>query len=176
MRAWNDLEGIDLPEWARFVATDLGGFRYCYPERPVAGDRIWHRGGDPLKHIDTVNLGGIDWRHTLIDLEEYRASTTAPPAGTKHDAGKVQPTLVLDGFARALHAVSEVATHGAEKYGPGNWQLVEDGIKRYSDARDRHRLARAMGEERDPESGLLHAAHEAWNALAVLELMLRDCS
>lgn len=68
MRAWNDLEGVELPEWARFVATDLGGFRYCYPERPVAGYRIWHRGGYPLKQIDTVNLGGIDWRETLVDL------------------------------------------------------------------------------------------------------------
>lgn len=36
-----------------------------------------------------------------------------------------------------------------------------------------HRLRGAI-EERDPDSGLLHAAREAWNALAVLELMLRE--
>jgi hypothetical protein len=29
-----------------------------------------------------------------------------------------------------------------------------------------------MGEERDSESSILHAAHAAWNALARLELIL----
>jgi hypothetical protein len=31
-----------------------------------------------------------------------------------------------------------------------------------------------MGEERDPELLVLHAAQDAWNALARLELMLRQ--
>jgi hypothetical protein len=36
----------------------------------------------------------------------------------------------------------------------------------------RHLLAQAAGEINDPESGLPHAAHAAWNALAVLELSI----
>jgi hypothetical protein len=49
---------------------------------------------------------------------------------------------------------------------------VERGIDRYTDAMLRHALAEGI-EEFDTESGLKHAAHTAWNALARLELMLR---
>jgi hypothetical protein len=38
----------------------------------------------------------------------------------------------------------------------------------------RHLLAEAAGQHCDAESGLVHAAHAAWCALARLELMLRD--
>ena len=38
----------------------------------------------------------------------------------------------------------------------------------------RHILAEASGDEIDPDFGLLHAAHTAWNALARLELKLRE--
>lgn len=93
--------------------------------------------------------------------------------GKKLDNGKVRPSLVLGDMANAILAVSEVATFGAAKYSDGNWLLVEEGIKRYTDAKDRHRLEGAISDV-DSESGLLHAAHEAWNALAVLELKLRS--
>lgn len=93
--------------------------------------------------------------------------------GAKLDAGKVQAGLLLD-FSHALHAVALVATFGAAKYSPGGWMKVPDGPRRYTDALLRHQLAMGMGESHDPESGLLHAAHIAWNALAVLELELRQ--
>ena len=92
--------------------------------------------------------------------------------GTKDDKQKPMPRLVLGTMARALLEVSKVATFGAEKYSPDNWLKVENGLDRYTDAKDRHRLEGAISEY-DSESGLLHAAHEAWNALAVLELKLR---
>ena len=38
----------------------------------------------------------------------------------------------------------------------------------------RHLLAEMRGEDVDPDTGLLHAAHTAWNALARLDLMLRE--
>lgn len=93
--------------------------------------------------------------------------------GAKLDAGKVRPSLILGDMARALLAVAEVGTDGAIKYSDGGWQHVSNGIKRYIDAKDRHRLHGAM-ERRDPTTGHLHLAHEAWNALAALELMLRE--
>jgi hypothetical protein len=93
--------------------------------------------------------------------------------GVKYDGDKVRPSLVLSDMSRALIAVSQVATFGARKYTPGGWLAVEDGLARYVDAKDRHRLSSAI-ESYDKESGLLHAAHEAWNALAVLEIMLRE--
>ncbi len=93
-------------------------------------------------------------------------------SGIKKDNGKVRPSLVLSDMPRALLAVAEVATFGAEKYSDGNWLHVDGALSRYTDAKDRHRLQGGI-EARDSESGLLHAAHEAWNALAVLELMIR---
>lgn len=95
-----------------------------------------------------------------------------PRAGKKHDQGKAQPDLILSDMSRAILAVAEVATFGAGKYTAGGWLHVDDAINRYRNAKQRHMLLGAT-ESCDEESGLLHAAHEAWNALAVLELMLR---
>ncbi len=91
----------------------------------------------------------------------------------KYDSGKIRPSLVLLSMSRALQSVSEVATFGADKYADDGWCQVPDGVKRYTDAMLRHLLAEASGEVNDPESGLPHAAHIAWNALARLDLELR---
>jgi hypothetical protein len=96
-------------------------------------------------------------------------------AGAKLDAGKVLADQILAGFPRALSAIAEVGTFGAKKYSMNGWQSVEDGINRYMNAACRHRLARHKGELYDPESGMLHSWHEAWNVLAALELMEREC-
>jgi hypothetical protein len=107
-----------------------------------------------------------------IERDPYGRDPHAP--GAKLDAGKVRPALTLHGFARAQLAVAEVATHGAEKYTDDGWAHVPDGVARYTDALLRHELALGSGEVVDPDSGLPHAAHVAWNALARLELMLRE--
>lgn len=95
--------------------------------------------------------------------------------GAKLDAGK---SGVFQGaigyFPRAIDAVAAVSTFGASKYAWRGWETVPDGINRYSDAMGRHLLKEGMGERRDPDSGFLHASHTAWNALARLELMLRE--
>jgi len=100
-------------------------------------------------------------------------NTHAP--GLKFDAGK-PPVVrgVLQYFPRALEAVAEISAAGAEKYTWNGWQSVPDGVVRYGDAMGRHILGEATDGPIDPESGLLHAAQVAWNALARLELMLRD--
>ena len=98
----------------------------------------------------------------------------ATEAGVKHDHGKPRASLVVHGFARALLEVSAVATFGAEKYTANGWMSVPNGLDRYTDAMYRHLLAEAAGQQCDAESGLVHAAHAAWCALARLELMLRD--
>lgn len=93
--------------------------------------------------------------------------------GAKQDGGKVRFELVLRGFALALLAVAKVATFGARKYTPDGWASVEDAEQRYTDALYRHLNAHHRSELLDPDSGLPHLAHAAWNALAVLELRLR---
>ena len=107
-------------------------------------------------------------------------STEADPTGRKPsdpgaklDQGKVRVGLVLGGFANALMEVSKVGTYGAAKYSDNGWKEVPNGIARYTDAFFRHNLKNMMGERLDPEWKLLHLAHAAWNALAVLELELQ---
>ena len=108
-----------------------------------------------------------------LSIERDPAGLQPHAHGAKLDGEKVMAELTLDGFSRALLAVAEVSTYGAKKYSIGGWQHVEDGQTRYRRAGDRHRLARGH-ETVDPDSRLLHLAHEAWNRLAELELMLRQ--
>lgn len=98
----------------------------------------------------------------------------ASTPGAKLDAGKPKCGQVLGMFAHALWEVSRVGTFGAKKYSMGGWQEVEDGVNRYDNAGVRHFLEFHMGKVVDKESELLHLAHEAWNALAKLELFIRN--
>ena len=92
--------------------------------------------------------------------------------GAKLDAGKVQASLILD-MSRALNAVAQVATYGANKYSRGGWQHVPDGQRRYMDALMRH-LFKAQQEACDADTGYDHLYHASWNLLALLELKLRE--
>ena len=91
--------------------------------------------------------------------------------GAKLDHGKPRMGLVLLSFSEALVEVAKVGTYGANKYTDSGWIEVPFGVERYTDAMLRHVFAEQQ-ELNDPESGLRHAAHAAWNALARLQLML----
>lgn len=98
--------------------------------------------------------------------------------GAKLDHKKADTSL-LGMFGKALVAVSEVGTAGAKKYTRGGWQSVDDGVNRYTAAMLRHYFAEHY-EEYDADISewadrdIMHAAQTAWNALARLELMLRE--
>jgi len=94
--------------------------------------------------------------------------------GAKLDDGKIDADLVLGAFANALIEVCKIGTFGAKKYTRDGWLSVENGESRYRSAGLRHWLKEATGEEIDPDSQLLHKAHKAWNALAELELYIRN--
>jgi len=91
--------------------------------------------------------------------------------GAKLDAGKVKAALLKD-FGLALTEVAKIATYGCRKYSKNGWEKVADGEFRYDNAMMRHWLAE-HNEMIDDDSGFLHAAHIAWNALARLELLMR---
>ncbi len=95
--------------------------------------------------------------------------------GAKLDAGKA-PVFrgAVDYFPRALEYVAAISAFGAAKYAWKGWETVPEGYERYSDALVRHLTAESKGGPTDSDSGLPHAAHAAWNALARLELYLRD--
>lgn len=125
---------------------------------------------------DTTQLGEeAQERMTTFGLIEADPNGKKPgEAGAKLDAGKNRMGLVLFGFARALQEVGRVGTYGANKYSDNGWIAVQDGRRRYTDAMLRHLMKGAAGEDFDPETSLYHAAHAAWNALARLDLMLRE--
>lgn len=119
-------------------------------------------------------LGRVEIQQFQPKTKELDPNGLSPHApGAKLDAGKVRPSLVLGGFARALLAVSRIGTGGAAKYTDNGWMEVPNGLERYDDAKLRHWLYEKTGVECDPDTNELHAAHEAWNALARLDLILR---
>lgn len=95
--------------------------------------------------------------------------------GTKGDSGK-SPVFrgLLDYFPRAVDEVARVSERGAAKYSWKGWESVPDGISRYTDALARHLTAMGIEGPFDQDTGCLHRAQIAWNALASLELYLRE--
>lgn len=107
-----------------------------------------------------------------------RPGDSLEKGGLKYDLGKAEVQQgVFDYFPRALMEVANVSSYGARKYDWNGWQYVSDGYNRYANAGGRHKLLQGIDGFYDigvGGSGLLHDAQEAWNALAKLEIGLRD--
>jgi len=119
-----------------------------------------------------------DDEHDALTFHPLEADPTgrgAKEPGSKLDAGKA-PILrgAIQYFPRALEQVAKVSEFGANKYAWRGWETVPDGVNRYGDAMGRHMVKEAIEGPIDADSGCLHAAQVAWNALARLELMLRE--
>jgi hypothetical protein len=81
----------------------------------------------------------------------------------------------LNYFPKALLAVAHVSELGAKKYRWKGWETVPDGVNRYGAALTRHLLCDPLSKDDGPGGiGVLHAAQVAWNALARLELIIRE--
>ena len=127
------------------------------------------------RHLSEIGVKNVCVIDDVTNAQEADPSGISPHTpGAKLDAGKNRLGLVLQGFANALEEVGRVGTFGANKYTDNGWMSVPNGHARYTDAAYRHLLKEAQGELLDPDSGLQHAAHAAWNALARLELKLRE--
>ena len=93
--------------------------------------------------------------------------------GQKFDQGKPEWDLLPLG---PVEEIVKVLMHGREKYGRDNWQLVDNPIRRYYAAAQRHLAAfrRARFDTKDPydaidsESKLHHLAHAACCILFLL--------
>ncbi len=124
------------------------------------------------------SLGREPLKQSIVTNESDPNGKSSKEPGSKLDAGKVD---VLRGaityFPRALTAVADVSERGAKKYSWKGWETVPNGIERYGAALGRHLLFDPFATD-DGLGGLglsvLHAAQVAWNALARLELILRE--
>ena len=93
--------------------------------------------------------------------------------GKKFDQGKTEWDLLPLG---PVEEIVKVLMHGREKYGRDNWQLVDNPIRRYYAAAQRHLAAfrRARFDTKNPfdavdsESKLHHLAHAACCLLFLL--------
>lgn len=110
---------------------------------------------------------------------------TYRPVLEDRKVGKVRVELVDDGFPLALREVAKVMTWAqtAKGYKDHDWQNLPDAQVQLAAAASRHRTdqiidhhvhGKPLLECTDPESKLVHKAHEAFGVLAQLELMLRE--
>ena len=67
-----------------------------------------------------------------------------------------------------IEDIVRVYTEGAKKYGDNNWQNLDNGYNRYKGAMLRHLVEYEKGNTIDDETGCLHLAQVAWNAIAML--------
>lgn len=101
----------------------------------------------------------------------YDADEVLRQAEVKHSKARVS---LLYSFGEALLAVAEVLTSGAKKYADDSWKRPPFSAQDYLDADGRHTLAIGAGELRDRESGHLHAAHKACDALMYLWYVVKE--
>lgn len=126
------------------------------------------------QNISTVK-GALDFLVGGNNSMDKSYDLTDDGTGKKYDNGKPMVGTLTDVFSRALMVVGACIEYGTHKYpDPKNWQLVDNGIKRYRDAMMRHLLKYNAGIDKDEETGLPHLAHMCWNALAILELYMQE--
>lgn len=71
------------------------------------------------------------------------------------------PMEEIEDIVKVYHA-------GAKKYGPNNWQNLDNGFERYRAAAARHIMAYLKGERMDKETNVHHLAAAAWNVITML--------
>lgn len=93
--------------------------------------------------------------------------------GKKNDFidGKVRMDLIP---WPELEEIAKVYTAGARKYGENNWKKLPDGYNRYKGAMLRHLVEVEKGNVYDEETGCMHAAQCAWNAIAMLHFNMKE--
>lgn len=134
-----------------------------------------------VKKEDRIELATLVPDPCCPRAEVDPTGLSAKAPGAKLDAGKT--TIVRGGlqyFPNAISAVADLSRAGAAKYSWGGWREVPDGFNRYTEALGRH-LAQEGEELFDSDwdsrnEHILHATAVAWNALARLELKLKELS
>jgi 5'(3')-deoxyribonucleotidase len=84
--------------------------------------------------------------------------------GLRFNSGKIRYDL-LEPFA--IEKLAEVFTKGAKKYAPNNWLLGLPWMSTVASL-ERHLAKFKQGVDFDEETNLLHIAHVAWNAMALI--------
>lgn len=99
----------------------------------------------------------------IFTRDKTQESQLGKETAARFDQGKPRYDLIPP---YALHEIVLVYTYGCHKYDPDNWWK---GMKwrKVIGPMLRHIFKWLRGEKYDPESGLHHLAHAAWNAIAL---------
>lgn len=127
---------------------------------------------------DSVHINAVKANTDLFEL----VVTIARPILAERKVGKVPMHMVVDGFPLALREVAKVMGWAGEVkgYKLHDWRNLPDAEVEFPSAGYRHMFdnseMKAQGlsalERVDHESTLVHLAHECFNKLAELELIL----
>jgi len=111
----------------------------------------------------------------LLNTGDEVGATFNPSLETRKN-DKNQMELVDTGFPNALLMLGEVMTWAAKNKGylANDWKDIPNPRMSLLGAASRHRNKRMKGEGFDDESGLPHLAHECFNVMAQLELLITD--
>lgn len=141
-------------------------------------DKKYH-GVDYLEQTVEKHFSSGNWKF----VEEQKESSIARPILEERKLGKVKMELFDEGFPNAVMEVAKVMGWAAENkgYKPHDWVNLPDAESSFPAAASRHRVKGliqkvsgvAVSDRVDEESAILHKAHEAFNVLAELELMVR---
>lgn len=120
---------------------------------------------------DEIPAGGsIDvWNPIDIPPAPESLLPPPPPVSIKNDRkdGKLMWELLP---LEDIEDIVAVYTAGAVKYGADQWQNLPDGYRRYKAAMLRHLVEFEKGNWTDPDTGCIHLAQVAWNAIAILHV------
>jgi hypothetical protein len=105
--------------------------------------------------------------HLWCPQQNLQTSIRVINDGKKYDTSKPRWDLLP---LELIEKTVDVLTFGAKKYGPNNWQSVDNANERYYAALMRHITAWRKGELNDPETGISHLAHATCNLLFLYEL------
>lgn len=190
MKVLTGREMLNLPEGSKVLGVALELAPYFDGEMPatIICTRTY-RGCDDGDSCGFYVEGTGDWFY-LSEGDTYVEEVVQPELGVYRPAletrkvGKIRVELVDDGFPLALREVAKVMTWAqtAKGYKDHDWQNLPNAEIALAAAASRHRTDHikqrvvddyAIEDCVDPESALLHKAHEAFGVLAQLELMLR---
>ena len=116
-------------------------------------------------------------------LGETPDKGAAPPKTEKALAEKTAKAPIAGGvvnrFPRSMHMLAIVSQTGAKKHGVDTGDMtyldIPDAYATYTDAMVRHVVDEELeGPVNHKDGGLLHPAQVAWNALARLEVFLKN--
>lgn len=173
-----------IKEWPEdFEKVEDMFFAGCNPPQTfgLMGEQVEFHPPVPIPQTNQVEGGWtlnvpVDAVAAPLTLGVYR------PNLEDRKIGKVGMHMVDDGFPNALREVAKVMTWAAEAkgYKLHDWKNLPEASVALPSAGYRHRndnsIQKALGlsamERVDHESALLHKAHEAFNTLAELELIL----